>query len=186
MRRAVRLRDAPEPAADSGIKSSVAPAAPVPLELMSLIAPYREHRRLVLRLERLPQLARLSAGQNNGHNSWSLALHDLDGLLYFPPDKQFKEHVLGLRVIAQGDSDASTVAMLELRIAPDGADATRPAADPRRAVLEEVQALKTLLAARDDELAQMKASSQELEIRWQQKLEQGLKETDRLAKEQEN
>src|SRR3954471_18462549 len=137
MRRAARLRDASEPAVDSGIKSSV--VAPIPLDLMSLIAPYREHRRLVLRLERLPQLARLSAGQNNGDNSWSLALHDLDGLLYFPPDRFFKEHVLGVRVIAQGDSDASTVAMLELRIAPDGADATRAPPDPRRLLMEEVQ-----------------------------------------------
>jgi Bacterial SH3 domain len=185
MRRAARLRDAPEPAADSGSKSSLALAAPIPLDLMSLIAPYREHRRLVLRLERLPQLARLSAGQNNGDNSWSLALHDLDGLLYFPPDRFFKEHILGLRVIAQGDSDASTVALLELRIAPDGADATRPALDPRRALLEEVEALKALLATRDAELAQMKASSDEGNIRWQQKLEQGLKEAERAGAEQE-
>jgi hypothetical protein len=42
--------------------------------------------RITLRVEGLPQLARLSAGQNNGDRTWSLSLDELEGLLYFPPD----------------------------------------------------------------------------------------------------
>jgi len=122
---AIKLRNAPEAAAETPAKNSPRaagekPQAEIALDLKSLIAPYRKHRRLTLRIEKMPQLARLSAGQNNGDNSWSLALHDLDGLSYFPPDGFNKDHVLVVRVIAQGDSDASTIALLDFPVLPEG------------------------------------------------------------------
>jgi len=46
----------------------------LPLELKDLVSPYRKHGRFTVRLEKLPQAARLSAGQNNGDHTWSLAL----------------------------------------------------------------------------------------------------------------
>ena len=38
--------------------------------------------RLAVRIERMPQLARLSTGRNNGDNSWSLTLDQLEDLTY--------------------------------------------------------------------------------------------------------
>src|ERR1700754_2089008 len=64
----------------------------VTLDLAPLLSPYKGKGKLTVRIERLPQLARLSAGQNNGDNSWSLALDDLDGLQYFPPPGLVEEH----------------------------------------------------------------------------------------------
>jgi len=88
----------------------------VPLELKALIAPYRENRRLTLRIENLPQLARLSAGQNNGDHTWSLALDELEDLSYFPPEGFEKEHTLTIRVISKDETGASTIAMIDFRI----------------------------------------------------------------------
>jgi hypothetical protein len=51
----------------------------VALELAPLIAPYRKHGRLSLRVERLPPRARLSHGHDNGDRSWSLRPDELDG-----------------------------------------------------------------------------------------------------------
>src|SRR5690348_15403456 len=71
--------------------SQAAPRS-ITLDLAPLLAPYKGKGKLTLRIERMPQQARLSAGQNNGDNSWSLALDDLDGLQYFPPAGLSEEH----------------------------------------------------------------------------------------------
>src|SRR5580658_4498876 len=64
----------------------------IPLEFASLLAPYRRHGRLSLRVEDVPQRARLSAGRNNGDGSWSLASDELEGLAYLIPANLAREH----------------------------------------------------------------------------------------------
>ena len=55
----------------------------------------------MLRVEKLPQLARFSAGQNNGDGSWSLLLDELEDLVYFAPKTVSGDHTLAIRLIAR-------------------------------------------------------------------------------------
>ena len=57
----------------------------IPLDLGPLLSPYRRHKNLSIRVEKLPQLSRLSQGRNNGDCTFSLKPDDLQGLLYLPP-----------------------------------------------------------------------------------------------------
>ena len=57
----------------------------IPLDLGPMLSPYRHHKQLSIRIEKLPQLARLSSGHNNGDCTFSLKLDELQGLLYLPP-----------------------------------------------------------------------------------------------------
>src|SRR5579872_4581386 len=86
----------------------------IALELGSLIAPYRRRGRFTLRIENLPQGARLTAGRNNGDRTWSLALDELDELFYVPPESMTDDHVLALRLVAREEGNASTLALIEL------------------------------------------------------------------------
>ncbi len=73
--------------------------AAIPLDLISPLTPYRDQEGLSIRVERLPFKARLSKGRNNGDNSWSLTLNDLDDLQYLPPEGMDDPHNLTIRVI---------------------------------------------------------------------------------------
>src|SRR5579863_7932979 len=54
----------------------------VPVDFRPLLKPYRKAGRLCLRIERLAQGAKLSAGRRNTDNSWSLASDELEDLHY--------------------------------------------------------------------------------------------------------
>src|SRR5580693_7721873 len=132
----VSLRKVTQPASEDEAKISASvsrktPAArTIPLDLGPLIFPYRGRRRLTLRIEGLPQLARLSAGQNNGDNSWSLALDDLEGLSYFPPKGFDRQHTLKLRVIAKDETGASGIALIDFPVMCDDARANAAPSQP--------------------------------------------------------
>jgi len=98
----------------SGFAASSSSPRAIALDLASLIAPYRRRGRFTLRIENLPQGARLTAGRNNGDRTWSLALDELDELFYVPPEGLADDHVLGLRLIAREEGNASTLALIEL------------------------------------------------------------------------
>jgi hypothetical protein len=166
------------PAASSSSSRAVA------LDLASLIAPYRRHARFTLRIENLPQGARLTAGRNNGDRTWSLALDELDELFYVSPESVVDHHVLALRLIAREEGNASTVALIELPMRagqfvplPAPAFGHRQPGIPQRetrhadTLKQEISALKTELAGRDQELNRMRAASQTLDGNWQAKLE---------------
>jgi hypothetical protein len=157
----------------------------IALELAALIAPHRGQRRLTIRVENLPQSARLSAGQNNGDGTWSLALDELEGLSYFPPESAADEHTLTIRLIAKDESGATTIALLDCPVALGATDASTPASKlvsfaakkkpADRAhdehLLEEVRQLKSALTERDEALAQALASSAQADSRWQNKID---------------
>lgn len=135
--------------------SSESVQAAVPLKLAPLLGPYKKHGRLSLRVERMPQRSRLSAGRNNGNDSWSLTTDDLEDLYYFPPAGKYEPHTLAIRIIGI-DGGGSTLAMIDQPVAPE-APAPAPAADPTsdaylQQLSEELTKVKAALAAREAEL----------------------------------
>src|SRR5438105_11700601 len=150
----------------------VAPDAPasgraIPLKIAPLLAPYRKLGRLSLRLERLPVLARLSHGRNNGDNSWSLASDELDELFYLPPDGLNERHTLSIRIVSVDDgAAASTIAVIDYPLWPaELAGDTAPDMSAARLALvaaqeaklrrleDNLEATLDTLAARESELA---------------------------------
>ena len=90
----------------------------IPVALAPLLLPYKKLGRLSIRIERMPQLARLSAGRNNGDRSWSLTLDELEDLVYLVPEGVDEKHNLDVRIIAH--EDGSTLAVLALNVSPAG------------------------------------------------------------------
>lgn len=135
----------------------------IPLNLKSIIAPYRDRGRFTIRLEHLPQSARLSAGVNNGDRTWSLALDELEDLAYFAPIGA-GAHTLGVRLIVKDDDGAHTLALIDLGInaEADAADAKRDggaviALAQDKALQAELAQLRAALEERDTELAERDA-----------------------------
>jgi hypothetical protein len=125
---ALKAPSASAPATDRGTPASRS----IPLDIKSAIAPYKGRRRLSLRIEGIPQSARLSAGTNNGDGTWSLALDEIEDLSYLPSEGS-GDRALRLRVISKEDDVASTVALLDLpvTIMPGAGHASGKAANPK-------------------------------------------------------
>jgi hypothetical protein len=149
----------PEPRARAVVaETPPAPPEPVPLDLAPLLAPYRKHGRLSLRVERLPHRARLSHGHNNGNHSFSVALDELEGLAYIPPDGTSESPTLGIRIISLDGGDGATLALLDYNVST-GSLAAGKAADSHNEkevgrLNTELAKLKATLAARESELAE--------------------------------
>ncbi|HWD48738.1 MAG TPA: hypothetical protein VG309_02355, partial [Rhizomicrobium sp.] len=87
----------------------------IPLDIVSLLVPYRRHGRLALRIEQMPQNSRMSRGRNNGDRSWSLAEHELNDLSYHLPQGPIDDHALMVRVVGL-DQDGATLGVLSVPI----------------------------------------------------------------------
>ncbi len=155
----------------------------VALELAPLIAPYRKHGRLSLRVERLPHRARLSRGHNNGDRSWSLMSDELDGLTYLPPTGPAQSCTLGIRIVSLDAGDGATLALLDYPVAAEGAVAP---VVPRHAPEVDQAELRRLR----DELARTKAQAAEQEAgfraargTWESELQAQLAASSALANE---
>ncbi len=158
----------------------------IALDLAPLIAPYRKHGRLSLRVERLPNRARLSRGHNNGDRSWSLMSDELDELAYLPPGGALESCTLAIRIVSM---DGGTLALIDYPIAPDGAPppliAEAPVS-PRHAPEVDQAELRRLR----DELARSKAQAAEQDgafraarARWEDELKAQLAASSALATE---
>lgn len=186
---ASKLRKLPEGSADNlaelpartTFDSSVASRA-IPIDLRPVIQAYRKRGRFMLRIEKLPQQARFSAGQNNGDGSWSLQLDELEELVYFAPKTARGEHALSIRLVAKDESEAFTIALVEYPIAADrdGAPAPgpHPVETPREDRHPETEELKTALAAREAELDQLRASAERMSVLLQQKVDLAVEEAE--------
>lgn len=119
-----------------------------PIDLIPLLAPHKKHGKLTLRVERLPQQTRLSAGTRNSDGSWSLTRDELEDLEYIVPEGVDATTSLSVRVVSL--TAGSTLAVLDYPIVADGA----PAVDGRHDVAGEETQVERLL----DELAKVKAS----------------------------
>jgi len=133
------------------------------LELAPLLSLYGKNRRLSLRVERMPDRARLSRGRNNGDRSWSLMREDLDDLLYLPPDGLRSGHTLAIRIINLDTDDGATLAVLDFPVSPvvsaspkrGWAEAPEMSNDPELPRLrEECSRVGAALELREQELAE--------------------------------
>ena len=148
---------------------SLAPPRSIPLDLAPLLAPHKKHGRLSLRIERLPQKSRLSAGSRNNDGSWSLATDELEDLIYQLAPGFDAEHSLGIRIVSL--AHGSTLAVLDYVVAAadagGGQSAAPIAAEDTRADTQvqtlraELAKLKTALAARDAELIDVRRNSEQ-------------------------
>lgn len=87
----------------------------IPLDLAPLLAPYRQHRRLSLRVVQLPGRAQLSAGVRNEDASWSLTPDDLDGLALMLPDDVEPPPGVAVRIVViDKNENASIVGQFEV------------------------------------------------------------------------
>lgn len=133
------------------------PVKAIPLRLTPLIAPYRSKGLYALRVERVPQLARLSRGRNNGNGSWSLTPEEADGLEYIGPDSALDRPSLAVRLL---DNDGGTLAMLELPLNSAGAESlsreTTVDSEYLRRLTDELTSARTALAEREKELTDLR------------------------------
>jgi hypothetical protein len=144
------------------------PLRSFPLALEPVLAPFRKHRKLNLRVERMPQLARLSSGRNNGDGSWTLAPDDLEGLTLQAPENLDRAQTLTVRIMTFEGGDVATLKVLDFPVfdaeganaAADGVADADAAAAPDMAGLAqlaqiqlELAQMQRLLATRDAELA---------------------------------
>ena len=148
---------------------ATAPRGGIPLVLAPLLSPYRRHGQLSVRIERLPNGARLSKGRNNGDRTWSLQPDDLDGVLYQPPDGLDEAHTLAVRILSLDGDHGATLAVLDLPVSPNDAEPAVPlaAATPvapgggevhgdseLRRLRDQLTELTARLAVREAELAE--------------------------------
>ena len=138
-------------------------ATAIELSVAALLAPYKKHGRLSIRVEKAPQGSRLTRGTRNNDGSWSLASDELDDLGYLPPPGYDKPHALSLRVI--GLQTGGTLAVIDLPVTPGAARlaAQAPAvvsdAADLRMLREELAKAKETIAKRDAELAERLAAA---------------------------
>jgi len=190
---ASRLRKVPETAealaelpARASFDTSVASRA-IPIDLRPVISAYRKRGRFQLRVEKLPQSARFSAGQNNGDGSWSLLLDELEDLVYFAPKSISGDHKLAIRLIAKDETEAFTIALIDYTVKGDAEGTAAPHANAPLPddVRNELHKLKALLEARDSELTQLRESAERMGVMLQQKLDLAVAEAQANWKREE-
>ena len=204
-----RLHQSPETVIAYSAKVPVSPpretpaaSRMVPFDLKPLIAPYRGRGRFSLRIENLPQSARLSAGHNNGDRTWSLGLDELEGLSYLPPPCSSEEHTLALRLISKDEAHASTIALIDVVVKrPDDRNGPLTLQLPRVVATNEVtanesseapqhlrqqiQRLKTLLSEREAHINELQGSVVQSDTDWRLKFDAKLSEAENAWKTDE-
>jgi hypothetical protein len=169
----------------------------IPLDLLPLLKPFKKSGRLALRIERLPQRAKMSAGRRNSDGSWSLASDELEDLSYLIPSNIQAAHELTIRIMKFDEGAASTLKVIQYPIAAPEDAAPEPS-DDEAAICRSTEAndpilrsqlgeMQSLFAVRESELAELRASLErakeekaaELEkarAAWEQELKQRLAE----------
>src|SRR5215470_6097543 len=146
-----------------------APTVPrsVPLDLQPLLKPFKRSGRLALRIEHLPQRAKLSAGRRNSDGSWSLASDELEELSYILPSNIAAAHELTVRVMKFDDGAASTLKVIQYPIAaweetPEPAgeeDAVCRSTEQNDPILRsQLGEMQSLFAVRESELIELRAA----------------------------
>ena len=170
----------------------------LPLELKDLVSPYRKHGRFTVRLEKLPQAARLSAGQNNGDHTWSLALDELEDLLYFPPPGLDHGHEVAIRIIVKDERGASAIALFDhhivgasddknaLRTLPQrGVRKSEPSEISDNVLSQENALLKSALAEKELALDRLRTASEQRDAHLAQRIEASLAEAEDVWRREE-
>ena len=133
----------------------------LPLDFRPLLKPFKRAGRLCLRIERLPQGAKLSAGRRNTDNSWSLASDELEDLNYLIPSNISRDHELTIRVMTFEDGAASTLKVSQFAIT---ASDTVPVPEGREphgnepVIRSQLSEMHSLFAVRESELRELRAA----------------------------
>ena len=107
------------------VPDSEAARGGIPLDLAPLLMPYRQHKRLSIRLVHLPARAELTSGVRNEDASWSLAPADLDGLALLLPDDSEPPPSVAVRIIViDKNENASIVGQFEVPLPRSESPAT--------------------------------------------------------------
>lgn len=137
----------------------------VPLDILPLLQPFKKRGRLSVRVEKLPILARLSAGRNNGDRSYSLMTDELEDLQYLAPPGTDPRPVLSVRIIALDEGAASTIAVREVTVEfgeeenAGEIDFANISNDDLRRLIEELTRVKSTLSLREAELNEIRSKS---------------------------
>ena len=172
----------------------------VPLDLLPLLKPFKRQGRLSLRIERLPQRAKMSAGRRNSDGSWSLASDELSDLNYLVPSNVPVEHELTIRVMGLEEGAPTTLKVLQYPIrleeTPEPSaldDAICRSSEVHDPVLRsQLGEMQSLFAVRESELTELRAAVQQAKnetaaelqkarAAWEQELEQRLAEVSEQA-----
>jgi hypothetical protein len=152
----------------------------IPLELAELLSSYGKNRRFSLRVERMPERARLSRGRNNGDRSWSLMRDELEDLFYLPPKGMNVEHTLAIRIIGLDGDNGATLAVHDLLILPGNAVPLLKPGKTQEAggVSAELRKLRDELAeataALDERERELAAAQQDIDEAWAEESQHAL------------
>ena len=103
-----------------------------PVDLSTLVEPFRGNGKLSLRFEGLPPRARFSNGNRASERAWSLTPEDLPGLSYvLAPDTDI-DHALTLRVVGLERGDTLGVQTVRMKDVLGAATPPSPSAKPDR------------------------------------------------------
>jgi len=92
----------------------------LPLDLAAIVPEAGKFDEIVIRICGLPVGAGVSAGRNNGDQSWTVNADRLEGLDYLPGRPDFRDHTLGLKIIGLiGGDEGEVIDCLELAVNND-------------------------------------------------------------------
>jgi Bacterial SH3 domain len=162
----------------------------IPVDFRPLLKPFKRAGRLCLRIERLPQGAKLSAGRRSTDNSWSLASDELEDLDYLVSSNVSLDHELTIRVMTFEDGEASTLKVLQFAVSagdPVPAQTGRDPHGPDAVTRSQLSEMHSLFAVRESELLELRAalqraaSEKESELKkaradWERELDQKIAE----------
>ncbi len=137
----------------------------VPVDFRPLLKAHKKSGRLSLRIERLPQGAKFSAGRRGEDNSWVLASDELEDLEFLVSSHVARDYQFTVRVMAFEGGEISTVKVVEFAV-PASNDAApvqplQPGRDPSgpdAALRGQLSEAHALLAAREAELTELRAA----------------------------
>ena len=136
----------------------------IPVDFRPLLKPHKAAGRLCLRIERLPQGAKLSAGRRGADNSWSLASDELEDLHFLISSNVDRDYELTVRVMTFEDGEVSTLKVVQFVVpASDDAAPVQAGRDPHGqdpVIRSQLNEMHSLFAVRESELIELRAALQ--------------------------
>jgi hypothetical protein len=144
----------------------------VPVDFRPLLKAHKKAGRLSLRIERLPQGAKFSAGRRGEDNSWVLASDELEDLDFLVSASVARDYQFTVRVMAFEGGEISTLKVLEFVVRAGDEAAPAQEASPQAgrdplgqdpAPHRQTDEAQALLTAREAELTALRIALEEAE-----------------------
>jgi hypothetical protein len=136
----------------------------MPVDFRPLLKSHQAAGRLCLRIERLPQGAKLSAGRRGADNSWSLASDELEDLHFLVSSNVSRDYELTVRLMTFEDGEVSTLKVVQFVVsASDGAAPVQAGRGPHGqdpVIRSQLSEMHSLFAVRESELIELRAALQ--------------------------